>query len=261
MPRFSANISMMFTEVPPLERFAAARAAGFKAVEWQLPYAFPVEEVKRAKEHAGVEIALINFPMGDPAKGDRGLAALPDRADELKAGIEKGRRYAEILGVKRMNLLPGVVPAGVEPARARETLLNNLRVAARTLAEIGGTVCMELINTIDTPGFFVSRPDAGIDVLDACGEKNIALQYDFYHMQRMGEDLTGAFAKHVKRIGHVQFADVPGRHEPGSGGIDFKSVFAAIDRTSYDGWVGAEYNPSRKTTETLDWFAPYRSTQ
>ena len=261
MPRFSANISMLFTEVPPLERFAAAKAAGFKAVEWQLPYVFPAEEVKRAKDKAGVEIALINFPMGDPSKGDRGLGALPDRAEELKTGIETGRRYAEILGVRRVNLLPGVVPATVEPARARETLLSNLRAAARKLAEIGGTVCMELINTLDMPGFFLSRPPEGIAVLDASGEKNVALQYDFYHMQRMGEDLTGAFETYAKRIGHVQFADVPGRHEPGTGAIDFKSVFAAIDRTSYDGWVGAEYNPSKPTTETLDWFAPYRQSQ
>jgi hydroxypyruvate isomerase len=259
MPRFSANISMMFTEVKPLERFAAAAAAGFRAVEWQIPYNFPLEDVARAREAAGVEFVLMNFPMGDPAKGDRGLAALPHRTDELRGGITLARRYAERLGVKRINLLAGVPGSNVEHHKARDTFLDNMRIAARAMAEIGATVCIEMINTHDMPGFFLSRPAAAAELLDECGEKNVALQYDFYHMQRMEEPLVPSFERFVDRVGHIQFADVPGRHEPGSGEIDFPAIFAAIDRSSYAGWVGAEYNPSGRTDASLGWFAPYKN--
>ncbi len=258
MLRFSANISMMFTEVAPLERFAAARQAGFTAVEWQNPYAYPLEDVKRAKEAAGVEMALINFPMGDPKKGDRGLAALPDRVDELARGMDTALKYAEALGVKRLNLLAGVVSDDIGPARAEETLLGNLRRAARLVSGIGATVCMEAINTHDMPGFFVSRPREVVKILDECGEKNVALQFDIYHVQKMDIPLVASFEKHVKKIGHVQFADVPGRNEPGTGNVDFAAIFAAIERSSYDGWTGAEYNPKNGTQESLGWFTPYR---
>jgi hydroxypyruvate isomerase len=258
VPRFAANISTLFSELPPLERFGAAAAAGFAGVEMQYPYALDIDDLVRARDKAGVDFVLINTPAGDPAKGDRGIAALPDRVDEMKAGIERARRYAEKLGVRCMHLVAGRPAPEVERARARATFLDNMRRAARAMAEIGVTTCLEPINTFDVPGFFLSRPDEAIALIDACGEKNIALQFDFYHMQRMQGELIRTFERLMPRIAHVQFADTPGRHEPGTGEINFASIFATIDRSGYGGWVGAEYNPSRPTAETLDWLRPYR---
>lgn len=255
MPRFCANISMLFAELPLLERPGAARAAGFEAIEIQFPYEVPLDTFAAAVERAGVTIVLINFPAGDPQKGDRGLGALPGRVGEFRAGVETARRYAERLGVKRINLLAGV-PG---PSGARETLLENMRYAARSVAELGITVCIEAINSRDVPGFYVNDPDQAIALLDEAGEPNLALQYDLYHMQIMRGDLIPTVERINDRIGHMQFADTPGRHEPGTGEINFPNVFAALDRIGYAGWIGAEYRPSRSTAESLGWFAPWRN--
>lgn len=258
MPKFCANISLMFTEMPLLERPAAARAAGFTAIEVQFPYVAALDDFARAVERAGVEVVLINFPAGDADKGDRGLGALPSRIAEFRAGVADGRRYAERLGCKRMNLLAGVPGADVSRDAARGTLIENLRYAAAAVAPLDVTVCLEAINTRDIPGFFLSDPDQTIGMIDEAGVANAALQYDLYHMQIMRGDLIPTVERLKARIGHIQFADTPGRHEPGTGEINFANVFAALDRLGYAGWVGAEYRPRKSTVESLGWFAPWR---
>ena len=253
MPRFAANLSLMFTEQPPLARPAAAAQAGFRAIEVQFPYDMPCGDFAHACRKAGVEAVLINFPAGDAAKGDRGLGALPTRRDEFRAGIETAKRYLAATGAKRVNLLAGIPGPDIEPARARATLVENIRFAADAVADLGVTVCVEAINTRDVPGFFASGSDQVVALIDDSGARNAALQYDLYHMQIMEGDLIPTFARLKPRIGHIQFADTPGRHEPGTGEINFANVFAALDREGWDGWVAAEYRPSGRTEESLAW--------
>ncbi|MBI3707342.1 MAG: TIM barrel protein, partial [Proteobacteria bacterium] len=176
----------------------------------------------------------------------------------FRAGIDTARRYAERLGVTRVNLLAGVPPTGADAARCRYTLVENMRAAAKAMAEIGATVCLEAINTRTVPGFFVSRSQQAVDLIAAAGAANLALQYDLYHMQIMEGDLVPTLERLKQRIGHIQFADTPGRHEPGTGEINFANVFAALDRIAYDGWVAAEYNPLGTTRDSLGWFEPWR---
>jgi hydroxypyruvate isomerase len=253
MPRFAANLSMLFTEHAPIARPAAAAKAGFRAIEIQFPYEMAAGDFAHACRKAAVECVLINFPGGDFARGDRGLGALPGRRDEFRAGVETARRYLAATGTKRVNLLAGVPGPEVEPARARATLVENIRFAARAVADLGVTVCVEAINTRDVPGFFACGSDQVVGLVDEAGEKNAALQYDLYHMQIMEGDLIPTFRRLRPRIGHVQFADTPGRHEPGTGEINFANVFAALDAAGWDGWVAAEYRPSGKTEESLAW--------
>jgi hydroxypyruvate isomerase len=258
MPRFCANISMLFAELPMLERPAAARAAGFDAVEVQFPYTVPLDDFARAIDDAGVAVALINFPAGNADKGDRGLGALPSRKDEFRAGVAEAKRYAKRLHVERFNLLAGVPGPAVPDREARATLIDNLRFAAQAVQDIGATVCLEAINTRDVPGFWLCDPDQAVELIDESGVRNAALQYDLYHMQIMRGDLIPTMERLLPRIGHMQFADTPGRHEPGTGEINFANVFAAIDRIGYRGWLGAEYRPQTSTEEGLGWFAPWR---
>jgi hydroxypyruvate isomerase len=259
MPRFCANISMLFTELPMVERPAAARAAGFDAIEVQFPYAVPLDDFARAVERAGVKVALINFPAGDFDKGDRGLGALPARIAEFRAGVAEGLRYAGRLGVDRINLLAGIPSPKVADKDPRAALIDNLRFAAKAVAAIGATVCLEAINTRDVPGFYLHDPDQVVSLIDDAGVANAALQYDLYHMQIMRGDLIPTLERLMERIGHIQFADTPGRHEPGTGEINFATVFAAIDRIGYAGWLGAEYKPAHGTAAGLGWFAPWRA--
>jgi len=259
MLRFCVNISTVFTELPLLERFAAARKAGFPAVEMQWPFEAGVDDLARAYERAGLEaFVLMSFPGGDRAKGDRGLGALPDRVDELAKGFDLTRRYAERLGAKCLNLLSGCPAPSVDPARARATLVENVRLAARAMRDIGAQVILEPINHHDVPGFFVSRVDDALAILDDVGEPNVGLQFDFYHVERMGHVLLATYEAALPRIAHIQFSDCPGRQEPGTGHIKFPDVFAAVERSAYKGWTGAEYFPKRPTPETLGWFEPYR---
>lgn len=259
MPKFCANISMMFAELPMAWRPKAARAAGFEAIEVQFPYEVPLDDFAAAVEKAGLTVALINFPAGDAAKGDRGLGALPARKDEFRAGIDLAKRYAERLGVRAINLLAGVPGPEVPDDAARATLIDNLRYAAAAVEDIGATVCLEAINTRDVPGFWLHDPDQVVALIDEAGVKNAALQYDLYHMQIMRGDLIPTLERLMARIGHIQFADTPGRHEPGTGEINFANVFAAIDRFGYQGWVGAEYRPAGRTIDGLAWLAAWRA--
>ncbi len=258
MLRFGVNISTMFTELKPLDRFAAAAKAGFPAVEMQTPYDVDVEDLVRARDKAGLQFLLLNVPMGNREKGDRGLAALPDRVEELRRSFDLTRRYAERLGVKLLNLLPGCPGPAVEPARAHATLVENFRAAARAMREIGATVLIEPINTRDIPGFFIARIAEGLALLAEVGEPNVGLQFDFYHVAMMGDPLLETFQGALPRISHLQFSDSPGRQEPGTGTIDFGAVFATVERSRYDGWICAEYFPKRPTADTLAWFQPYR---
>jgi hydroxypyruvate isomerase len=253
MPHFSANLSMLFAELPTLERPAAARAAGFGVVEIQFPYEQPATDWVTAKAQAGVEVLLINSPPGDFAAGERGLAALPGREADFRACIAQARDYVAALKVKRVHVMSGITPAAAEPERCAATLAANLDHAAATLAEVGAIAQVEALNSRDVPGYHLTSTAAALAAIDAAGHPNLAIQYDLYHMQIMEGDLIRTMAANLSRIGHIQFADNPGRHEPGTGEINFPQVFAAIDAMGYAGYVGAEYTPSMRTEDTLGW--------
>lgn len=253
MPRFAANLSYLFTEVPFERRFAAAAEAGFTAVEFHFPYAFPAPQLADAARDAGVDIVLFNLPPGDWAAGERGIACHPDRIAEFRDGVARAIEYAKALGCPRLNCLAGLKPAGVDAATARATLVANLRFAAQALAAAGLTLLLEPINTRDMPGFFVGTSGQALDVIAETGAANLRLQYDVYHAQIMEGDLARTLAAELPRIGHVQIADAPGRHEPGTGAIDFPFLFGHLDRLGYHGWVGCEYAPSSDTAASLGW--------
>lgn len=257
MPRFSANISMLFREVEFPERFEAAAQAGFHAVEIQFPYAWEKSLLARGAQRAGVEVVLINIPAGDPEKGDRGIACLPSRVAEFREGVARAMEYAAALGCERMNCLAGVAPPEVAGAKLRETFVSNLRYAAGELARYGMTLLVEPINTRDVPGFYLCASGQALALMDDTGAPNLKLQYDFHHMQIMGDDLAETLSANLHRIGHMQIADVPGRHEPGTGEIDFPRLFELIDRLGYRGWVGAEYAPAGRTEDGLAWVKKY----
>ena len=256
MLRFAANVSMLFTEAPFLDRFALAARAGFAAVECQFPYEAPAAEIRARLDDHGLAMVLHNLPAGDWAAGERGLACLPHRADAFRAGVPRAIAYAHALGVTQLNCLAGIAPAGADDATLRRTLVDNLRFAARAFAADGLKLLVEPINTFDMPGFFVHRTAPCVALLDEVGEPNVFVQYDAYHMQRMEGELAGTLARHLPRIAHVQVADNPGRHEPGTGEIRFEFLFAELERLGYDGWIGCEYKPAGRTDVGLDWLPP-----
>jgi hydroxypyruvate isomerase len=251
MPRFSANISMLFREYPLIERAMAAKRAGFAAIECQVPYEAPAEDWALALEAAGIPLVHINLNMGDVAAGDFGLAAVPGREDEFRAAVTNACVYAERLGVERIHVVAGKADSADE--RCRALFAENLRLAATAFAEVGAQALVEPLNRKDVPGYFIAGSDEGIAAIDLGAHDNIALQYDLYHMQMTEGDLIATMKRLLPRIGHVQFADAPGRHEPGTGEINFANVFAALDEAGYTGWVGAEYLPSGATADSLGW--------
>ncbi|WP_297906469.1 hydroxypyruvate isomerase [Thiomonas sp.] len=253
MPRFAANLSMLFTEVPFLERFGRAADAGFEAVEFLFPYAWPAATIRELLDAHGLRLVLHNLPAGDWEAGERGIACLPDRVDEFRAGVATAVEYAKVLGVGQLNCLAGKAPAGADPALLRATLVANLRHAAGELARAGLKLLIEPINTFDIPAFFVHRTDQALDLLDEVGASNAFLQYDIYHAQRMEGELAATLQKHLARIAHVQIADNPGRHEPGSGEIHYPFLFEHLDRIGYAGWIGCEYKPAAATEAGLGW--------
>ena len=256
MLRFAANVSMLFPEAPFLDRFALAARAGFAAVECQFPYEAPAAEIRARLDGLGLRMVLHNLPAGDWAAGDRGLACLPGRVDEFRAGVPRAIAYAHALGVAQVNCLAGIAPAGAPDEELRRTLVENLRFAARAFAAEGLKLLVEPINTFDMPGFFLNRTPQAVALLDDVGESNVFVQYDAYHMQRMEGELAATLAKHLPRIAHVQVADNPGRHEPGTGEIRFEFLFAELERLGYDGWIGCEYRPAGRTDVGLDWLPP-----
>ncbi|MGM0913507.1 MAG: hydroxypyruvate isomerase [Pseudomonadota bacterium] len=253
MPKFAANLSMLFTEVDFLDRFQAAAEAGFKGVEYLFPYDFEAAEIKRRLDDNGLAQVLFNLPAGDWAAGERGIACHPDRVEEFRAGVDRAIAYARVLGNTQVNCLAGIQPEGASDAEARQTLVENLRFAADKLEAAGILLIAEPINTRDIPGFFLNRTEQALAIFDEVGSNNLKLQYDIYHMQIMEGDLAPTLEKHFDRIAHVQIADNPGRHEPGTGEIHYPFLFAHLDRLGYQGWVGAEYKPAGRTQEGLGW--------
>jgi hydroxypyruvate isomerase len=242
---------MLFRELEFPERFEAAAQAGFKAVEIQFPYGWSERQLGEIAQRAGVEVVLINIPAGDSEKGDRGIGCLPTRVAEFREAVAKAIEYSRALGCKQMNCLAGVVPLDVDRARLRETYVSNLRYAAGELARHAMTLLVEPISTHAVPGFYLNRSADALAIIDEVGANNLKLQYDLYHMRIMGDDLAATIEANLARIGHMQLADVPGRHEPGTGEIDFPALFDLVDRLGYRGWIGAEYVPAGKTRESL----------
>jgi hydroxypyruvate isomerase len=253
MPKFAANLTMLFTETGFLERFGAAAKAGFDAVEYLFPYDHDKGVLRARLAEHGLKQVLHNLPAGNWAAGERGIACLPDRIAEFESGVDRTIEYATALGCTRVNCLAGIKPSGVVPEAARETFIRNLQYAAPRLEAAGITLLIEAINTRDVPGFFLSGTTQALDIMAAVASKNLFLQLDMYHMHMMGENLRQTIEDHASSIRHMQLADAPGRHEPGTGVIDYRSLFDLIDRVGYAGWIGCEYNPLTSTEESLEW--------
>lgn len=254
MPRFSANLSMLFTERDFLDRFDAAAGAGFSAVEYVSPYEFPPETVAARLKKNGLAQALFNLPAGDWAAGERGIAVLPDRVEEFQRGVDTAILYAKALGCSQVNCLAGVAPSTVDREVLEETFVANLSHAAARLGEAGIRLLIEPINNRDIPGFFLGTSRQALAIMDRVGSGNLFLQYDIYHMQVMEGDLARTIETNLGRIAHIQIADNPGRHEPGTGEINFPFLLGHLDRIGYGGWVGAEYKPGARTEDGLGWF-------
>ena len=255
MPVFAANLTMLFTEVPFMERFALAREAGFRFVEYLFPYPYEAAALKRELDRHGLKQVLFNLPAGDWAKGERGIAAAPGRVEEFREGVGRAVAYALELGVPRVNCLAGYRVPGVPDEAHRETLVANLKFAARELGRRGLGLVMEPINHYDMPGFFVNRSAQAEALLDAVAEPNLLIQYDVYHAQREEGEIAATLARLLPRIGHIQVADNPGRHQPGTGELNFPFLFAELDRLGYAGCVGLEYVPAPDTRSSFGWLA------
>lgn len=255
MPKFNANLTMLFNEVPFLDRFQAAAGAGFKGVEFLFPYAFDKDAIAERLDKHGLVQVLHNLPAGDWDAGERGIACHPDRVGEFRDGVGRAIEYATALGCKQLNCLAGIAPAGVDAEKVHATFVANLRFAAARLEEAGIRLLVEPINTFDIPGFHLNRTAQAIALIEEVGSPNLWLQHDVYHMQRMEGELANTIARHLPRIAHMQIADTPGRHEPGTGEINYAWLFRFIDQLGYDGWIGCEYKPAAGTREGLGWIA------
>ncbi len=258
MPKFAANLTMMFTELPFLSRFGAAAEAGFDAVEFLFPYEFDKRELADLLTANGLTLALHNLPAGDWAGGERGIGCHPDRVPEFRGGVDRAIDYALTLRCPKVNCLAGILPDGVTADAARATLIENLRYAADKLRAAKLGLLLEPVNTRDIPGFFVNRTRPALEIITATCSDNLKLQYDIYHAQVMEGDLARTIETEFDRIGHIQLADNPGRHEPGTGEINYPFLFRRIDELGYGGWIGCEYKPATTTAAGLSWFAPYR---
>jgi len=257
MPKLAANLTMLFGDVDFLERFKAAADSGFHGVEFLFPYPYDATALKqRLRDHGLVQV-LHNLPAGNWAGGERGIACLPGREDEFKAGVAQAIAYANVLECDRVNCLAGIPPQGVEPSVARTTFVKNLQYAAPLLKAAGIKLLIEPLNTRDVPGFFLTGTRQTIEIIEAVGSDNLSLQYDLYHMQIMEPPVAATIERELPRIGHMQLADVPGRHEPGTGEMDYPSLLSLIDRLGYTGWIGCEYVPTAKTVDGLAWAKPY----
>ena len=257
MPRFAANLTLLFNEVAFLDRFALAAQAGFQAVEFLFPYDHAAQVIRQQLDTHGLRLVLHNMPPGDWDAGECGIACHPDRVDEFRDGVATAICYAKVLGAGQLNCLAGKAPAGVEDCVLRKTLIANLQFAAHACKQADLRLLLEPINTFDIPGFYVSRTDQALSLLDAVGADNIFLQYDIYHAQRMEGELAATITRYLPRIGHIQLADNPGRHEPGTGEINFPYLFEHLDRVGYTGWIGCEYKPATTTSAGLGWVQNY----
>jgi hydroxypyruvate isomerase len=255
MPKFDANLSMLFNEVDFLDRFEAAAKAGFTGVEYLFPYAYPKEQIVEKLKKNGLTQVLHNLPAGNWEKGERGVACLPDRVNEFQDGVGKAIEYATALGCKQVNCLVGYAPAGVSALQLQDTVVKNISFAAPALKKAGIRLLIEPCNTRDMPGFYINRTAQALEVIKAVGSDNVFVQYDVYHAQVMEGDLANTIEKNLAQIAHIQVADNPGRHEPGTGEINYPFLFAHLERIGYRGWIGCEYKPAAKTEDGLRWLS------
>jgi hydroxypyruvate isomerase len=253
MPQFAANLTMLYNEVPFLERFERAANSGFKAVEFLFPYAYEAAEIKNLLEKHQLKLVLHNLPAGDWDAGDRGIACHPGRVEEFSAGVAKAIEYANYLNVGQVNCLAGKAPVGVDAKLAHDTFVSNLKYAAEQLKQVKIKLLIEPINTFDIPGFFLSKTQQALDILSEVGADNLFIQYDIYHAQRMEGELSNTIEKNLSKIAHIQLADNPGRNEPGTGEIHYPHLFKMLDRIGYQGWIGCEYKPATTTEAGLSW--------
>lgn len=257
MPKFAANLTMLFNELPFLDRFAAAADAGFSGVEYLFPYDFDKNELAARLGRFGLTQVLHNMPAGNWAAGERGMAILPDRVAEFRESVPRAIDYAGTLGCRRVNCLAGLTPKDVDPERLRETFIANLDYAASEFKKAGIKLLIEAINTRDIPGFYLNTTKQAVALIEATGSDNLFFQYDIYHMQIMEGDLARTIEANLPRIAHMQLADNPGRHEPGTGEINYPFLFRKLDEIGYAGWIGCEYKPKTTTAEGLGWYASY----
>lgn len=257
MLRFCANLSMLWNELDFLERFSAAARAGFRAVEYLFPYDYDKNQIAEVLRRHGLVQVLHNLPAGDWAAGERGIACHPGREKEFQAGVAQAIEYAQALGCKQVNCLAGIRPRRVDPGEARETFIRNLQYAAPRLKDAGIRLLIEPVNTRDIPGFFLCSSRQALEIIQAVGSDNLFLQYDIYHAQVMEGDLARTLEENFARIAHIQLADNPGRHEPGTGEIHYPFLFAHLERLGYSGWIGCEYKPRTTTDAGLGWIKPY----
>ena len=256
-PKFSANLSMMFQEVPFMERFAAAAGAGFKAVEFMFPYEYAIADLKAALDAHGLKLVLINLPAGNWAAGERGIAVDPARKQEFAEGLAKAVEYARALGVPQVNCLVGRVLSGVPCGEQRQALVGNLRLAAETLGKNGIRLLVEHLNSRDVAGFTLDTTAKVFSVLDEVNHPNAYLQYDVYHAQRMEGELANIYRTHRERISHIQIADNPGRHQPGTGEINYRWLLGDLMASGYTGYIGLEYVPAPDSLRSLGWVGEY----
>ena len=256
MPRFAANLTMLFTELPFLDRFEAAAKAGFKGVEFLFPYPFAKDDIAVRLRDFALTPVLHNLPAGDWDAGERGIAILAGREAEFRAGVPRAIEYASALGCAQVNCLVGIAPKDATDARLRATLVENLRFGADALAKAGIRLLIEPINTLDIPGFYLNRTRQAAALIEEVGSSNLFIQYDIYHMQIMEGDLARTIEAHLPKIAHLQLADNPGRHEPGTGEINYPFLYGHLDRIGYSGWIGCEYKPRASTMAGLGWFPP-----
>jgi len=253
MPRFAANLTMLFNEVPFLDRFEKAAAAGFTGVEYLFPYDFTPEELVAKLKANNLTQVLHNLPAGNWGAGERGIAIFPDRVEEFRAGVDKAITYATALGCPQVNILAGIVPTGVDKTELHRTFVENLKFAAPKIKEAGLKLLIEPINTRDIPGFFLNYTKQAKEIITEVGSDNLFIQYDIYHMQIMEGDLARTIEANLSQIAHVQLADNPGRNEPGTGEINYEFLFKHLDAIGYTGWVGCEYKPKGETAAGLGW--------
>jgi len=257
MPRIAANLTMLFNEVPFLDRFEAAAKAGFKAVEFLFPYEYKAADLRARLDANGLKLVLHNLPPGDWAKGERGIGCHPDRVGEFRDGVSRAIEYATALGAPQLNCLAGIAPKDVPAAKLRETFAGNLKYAAGEFRKAGLKLLIEPINFYDIPGFYLNTTRQATDLIGEVGADNLYVQYDIYHAQRMEGELANTIKANLPKIAHMQLADNPGRNEPGTGEINYRFLFGWLDSIGYDGWIGCEYKPKTTTEAGLGWRAAH----